>query len=269
MQGRSHGALIEARSALEEALTGGADAAQLGEDLFAIADVVNGSGVLRRSLSDPSRQGRDRAGLVDALFGGRVGEPAQRAARAAAAQRWARSGDLPRAIEELAVEAFLAFAQDAGRLGRVEDELFRFHRIVGGDSRLLGALTDPKATTGAKTALVSELLSDKAAPETVRLAARAVSSRTERFAHAVEAYLAIATRRQDQVTAVVTSAVALTDQQLDRLVVTLSAQYGRQVHANVVVEPEVIGGIRVEIGDEVIEGTISSRLDDARRRLTS
>ena len=47
----------------------------------------------------------------------------------------------------------------------------------------------------------------------------------------------------------------------------LARQYDRPVHLNVVVDPEVIGGIRVEIGDDVIDGTVSSRLDEARRRL--
>lgn len=269
MQGPSQVARIEARRALEEALGGLTDRVRLSEDLLAVAGVVHGSGVLRRTLSDPSREGTDRADLVDRLFGGRIGEPAQRVARAAAAQRWTTSGDLPRAIQELAVEALLADAQANGRLGRVEDELFRFQRIVGGSSGLLGALSDPQATAAGKADLVAELLSGKAAPETVRLAGHAVASRTERFTRAIEGYLTIAARRQEQVTAVVISAVALTEQHLDTLVSTLSAQYGRQVHANVVIDPDVIGGIRVEIGDEIIEGTISSRLDDARRRLTS
>ncbi|WP_260115259.1 FoF1 ATP synthase subunit delta [Ornithinimicrobium sp. INDO-MA30-4] len=70
-------------------------------------------------------------------------------------------------------------------------------------------------------------------------------------------------------TAIVTTAGALSETQLDRLEKALVAQYGKQVHMNVVIDPEVIGGLRVEIGDEIIEGTISSRLDDARRRLTS
>lgn len=269
MQGPSHTARIEARAALEDVLSGDVDSVALGEDLLAVSGVVNGSGVLRRTLSDPSREGKDRALLVDRLFGGRVGEPAQRVARAAAAQRWSTPGDLARVIEQLAVEAFLAHAQSHGRLGRVEDELFRFQRIVAGDAGLLAALSDPKAGTAAKGDLVARLLADKVAPETVRLAAHAVATRTERFGRTIEDYLAIAARRQEQVTATVTTAVALTDQQLDRLVTTLSGQYGRQVNANVVIDPDVIGGIRVEIGDEVIEGTISSRLDDARRRLTS
>jgi F-type H+-transporting ATPase subunit delta len=269
MAAPTHSAMRAARAALEEVLAAdGVDVARLAEDLLAMSSTVQGSGSLRRALADPSREGRERAGLVDRLFAGRVGEPAQHVARTVAAQRWTSSTDLPVALEELAVEAFLAHAQAAGRLGRVEDELFRFQRIVAGDSRLQAALTDPRAPAATKGTLVKQLLSQKAAPETVRLASHAVATRTERFGRTMESYQRIAARRQDQVTAVVTSARPLSEGQVDRLVAALTRQYGRAVNANVVVDPGVIGGMRIEIGDEVIEGTISSRLDDARRRLS-
>lgn len=270
MTGPTHTAMLASRAALEEALASlGVDRVALGEDLLAMAGTVSSSGTLRRALADPAREGRDRAGLVDRLFAGRVGDPAQHVGRTVAAQRWTSSLDLPVALEELAVEAFLANAQVSGRLGRVEDELFRFQRIVAGDVDLQSALTDPQAPVAAKGNMVKQLLSDKAAPETVRLASHAVATRTERFGRTVESYLRIAARRQQQVTAVVTSAAPLTEAQVDRLVAALSRQYGRGVNANIVVDPTVIGGLRIEIGDEVIEGTISSRLDDARRRLSS
>jgi len=67
--------------------------------------------------------------------------------------------------------------------------------------------------------------------------------------------------------AVVRVARELPDGDLERLRTALTAQYGRDLHLNVVVEPELIGGLRVEIGDDVIDGTVASRLHDARRRL--
>ncbi len=69
-------------------------------------------------------------------------------------------------------------------------------------------------------------------------------------------------------TAVVTSATALSEEQVERIAQALSAQYERNVHANVVIDPAVLGGIRIEIGDEIIEGTVRSRLDEARRHLS-
>src|SRR5690606_11106807 len=142
-------------------------------------------------------------------------------------------------------------------------ELFRFGRIVYGTPELRSALTDRRASTEAKSRVVRDLLADRSAPETVRLAELAATRRRTRLDDAVAAYLKIDARRQEQLTATVTTAVALTEQQLERLTAALSKHYDRDVRVNQVVDPKVVGGIRVEIGDEVIEGTILSRLDEA------
>ncbi len=268
MQGASRASLTKTRQALNEVLDGDVDAARVGEDLLAVVGVLSGSAVLRRAVADPSREGRDRSGLVDRLFAGRISDGAQHVARVAARQRWTRDRHVTLALEELAIEAILAGAQQHGRLGQVNDELFRFGRIVGGDSALQSALSDRRARERSKGDLVKRLLNGKVAPETLRLACHAVATSSMRFDHAVESYLKLAAQRQSQVTAIVTTATALSEQQLDRMVAALSKQYGREVHANIVIDPEVIGGIRIEIGDEVIEGTISSRLADARRHVS-
>ncbi|MGB3761702.1 MAG: F0F1 ATP synthase subunit delta [Ornithinimicrobium sp.] len=268
MQGASRASLAETRRVLNETLDGDVDASRLGEDLLAVSGVLGGSAGLRRAAADPSRTGRDRSGLIDRLFAGRVSDAAQHVARYSVAQRWTRDGHLTIALEELAVEAFLAGAEREGRIGQVEDELFRFSRIVSGDPELQAAFSDRRALPSAKGDLVKQLLSDKVAPETLRLASHAVATPSMRFDRAIESYLKIASRRQDEVSAVVTTATALDEQQLDRISTALSKQYGRDVHLNVVVDPDVMGGVRVEIGDEVIEGTISNRLEDARRHVS-
>ena len=86
---------------------------------------------------------------------------------------------------------------------------------------------------------------------------------------AVEQMSAMAAVRQDRLVAVVTSAVPLTDEQKSRLADALSRIQGKQVLINVVVDPSVVGGIQVRVGDEVIDGTLANRLEQARRRLTS
>ncbi len=268
MQGASRNSLTAARKSLNEVLDGDVDAATVGEELLAVAGVLGGSAVLRRALADPSREGGERSDLINRLFSGRISDEARSVARTSVAQRWTRDSHLSLALEELAVEAFLANAQRHDRLSQVEDELFRFNRIVGGHSELQAAFTDRRASERAKSDLVKQLLSDKVAPETLRLTSHAVATRTARFDRAIESYQKIAAERQSQVTAVVTSATELSDQQLERMSAALSKQYGRAVHVNLVVDAAVIGGVRVEIGDEVIEGTISNRLADARRHVT-
>lgn len=269
MAGQTQAATRSVREALNSVLDEpDVDSWRLGEDLFAVSQVVQGSGVLRRNLADPTREGRDRGKLIDRLFAGRISDSALAVARSVAANRWTADADLSAALTSLGVESILANAQRADRLRTVEDELFRFERIVSGQDDLLAAMSDRQAPASSKKALMKQLLSDKAAPETVRLATLAVTSR-RRFDAEIEQYLQIAATRLDEITAIVTTAAAISDAQFDRLQKALVAQYGKQVHVNVVIDPEVMGGLRVEIGDEIIEGTISSRLDDARRRLSS
>jgi F-type H+-transporting ATPase subunit delta len=257
----------EADQALQQTLEG--DPAAVADDLWAVARVVDANPTLRRNLADPSREGADKAALAERLLGGKVGADALAVVGTTVAQRWPRQGDLVTALERLGVEAMLAQAQRHGRLGQVEDELFRFSRIVDGTPDLQAALADRRADLQAKTSLVDRLLSVRTAPETVRLARQAVAgTRGRRFDMAVASFLEQAADRQDQVTATVTSAVPLSQEQLDRLTAALSTQYGRQVHTNVVIDEDVVGGIRVEIGDEVIDGTVSQRLADARRQMT-
>ncbi|MCK0112332.1 F0F1 ATP synthase subunit delta [Ornithinimicrobium sp. F0845] len=269
MQGASRSALAESREVLSQALEQGADRSQLGEELLKVAGVIGGNAVLRRSLADPSRESQPKIDLVNRLFSGRVSDEALHVASTVASRRWAAEGDLTATLESFGVEAILAQAEAAGRLSQVEDELFRFGRIVDGTGELRSALTDRRAPAAAKGKVVKTLLGDRSAPETVRLAELAATHRSTRFDHAIEAYLAIAARRQEQLTAMVTTAVPLTEQQLDRLTSALGSHYGREIRANAVVDPQVVGGIRVDIGDEVIDGTILSRLDEARRRMTS
>ncbi|WP_256842192.1 F0F1 ATP synthase subunit delta [Ornithinimicrobium cryptoxanthini] len=269
MQGASRSALAESREALSQALSQDTDRARLGEELLQVARVVDANAVLRRSLADPSREGADKGQLVHRLFAGRVGDASAQLAAHIVSRRWASETDLVAALEQCGVEAILAQAETEGRLGQVEDELFRFARIVDGTSELRSALTNRLAPVEARTALVRQLLAERSAPETTRLAELAATHRRTRFDHAVDGYLAIAARRQEQLTAIVTTAVDLSEEQVTRLTTALTEQYSRDVHVNTVVDPDVVGGIRVEIGDEVIDGTILSRLDEARRRLTS
>ncbi|WP_130011895.1 F0F1 ATP synthase subunit delta [Serinicoccus sediminis] len=258
-----------AREGLEQVLEhegGSVDPARLGDQVWAVARLVDGNKVLARTLADPSREGEERAAVAERLLTGKIGDGALHVVKAVVAQRWSETGDVATALERLAVEAQLVHAHRHDRLGQVEDELFRFSRIIRSAPELQAALADRRAPASAKRSLVERLLAVKSAPETVTLAAQAaVGVRGSRVERTLAAYLEQAAEVQDQVTAVVTTAVPLSEEQEQTLRDTLSRQYSRTVHTNVVVDPDVVGGIRVEIGDEVIDGTVSHRLDQARR----
>jgi len=182
--------------------------------------------------------------------------------------RWSQSRDLVDALEELADTAELTAAQKRGALDDVEDELFRFGRIVSSNTGLRAALTDRAATTAAKIELLHRLLGGRAAASTERLVTRLVTApRGRSLESGLESLSKLAAERRDRLVAVVTSAVPLSDTQKQRLGAALAKLYGHTMHLNIDVDPEVLGGIRVQVGDEVINGSIADRIEDAGRRL--
>lgn len=268
MQGPSRAAAVASREALTGVLAAGADRSRLAEELFAVVGVIDGSATLRRAVADPSREGGDKAQLAERLFAGKVSAETLVVLKGAFGQRWSSERDLTDSIERYAVEAVIAEAESADRADRVEDELFRFERIVAADAQLRAALIDTQAPSDKRADLVSSLLKDKVTPETLLLARQAVvAPRGRRFDRVVERYLETASSRREQQTATVTSAVPLTDEDRTRLAAGLAAIYGGKVHVNTVVDPRVMGGIRVEIGDEIIDGTVIRKLDAARRAM--
>ena len=268
MRGSSRGAARASQEAFEAALGASPDGTTLAEELFAVTAVVEGNASLRRALADPSREGDAKAGLARSLFGGRVGAPTADLVAAVAGQRWSSERDLGDTLESLAVQALLANAEGTGRIDRVEDELFRFERIVAGDPGLRDTLSSRNTDGDGKAGIVRSLLEGKAAPETIRLAEQAVRvPRGRRLDRVLEEYLHLASQRRDELTALVTVAVPLDEQQSARLRSALEAHYRKAVTLQVVQDPTVMGGIRVQVGDEVVDGTVLRRLDEARRHV--
>ena len=269
MRGSSRGSATAVQAALDAVLAQGSSWAPLADELFAVTAVVDGNASLRRALADPSRGTTEKQGLARAVFGGKVGETTTNLVAEVAGQRWSAERDLTDTLESTAVQCLLATAERAGHIDRVEDELFRFERIVAGDPALRDTLSSRNTDGNGKAALVRGLLEGKAAPETVRLAEQAVRApRGCRLDRTMEAYLALASTRRDELTALVTAATPLTEQQGARLRSALEAHYGKAVSLQVVLDPTVMGGIRVQVGDDVVDGTVLRRLDEARRHVT-
>ncbi|MFT4110764.1 ATP synthase F1 subunit delta, partial [Propionicimonas sp.] len=182
--------------------------------------------------------------------------------------RWGSPSGLVVALDRQGVRALLEHARAADTLDTVEDELFRFTRTVVGDTALRQAIDDRVVPAAARQQLVADLLEDKADPDTVQLARRAVATATVSFESTAEEYLGLAAAIRQRAVAVVTVARPLEGGQKARLQAAIERQLGRQVNLQVVVEPSVIGGARVQVGDEVIEGTVAARLAAAEKQLT-
>ncbi|MFH8365547.1 F0F1 ATP synthase subunit delta [Streptomyces sp. NPDC018031] len=269
MNGASREALASARERLD-ALTDNTsvDAAKLAEELAAVTALLDREVSLRRVLTDPAQPGEAKAELAGRLLGNQVGGETVDLVSGMVRSRWSRSRDLVDAIEELASIADLVAAERAGALDDIEDELFRFSRIVTSSPGLRAALTDRVAGTSAKAELLHRLLGGRAHQVTERLVVRLVAHpRGRSLESGLTALSKLAAERRNRMVAVVTSAVPLSDGQKRRLGAALAKLYGRQVHLNLDVDPAVLGGVLVRIGDEVINGTIADRLEEATRRM--
>jgi F-type H+-transporting ATPase subunit delta len=246
----------------------GADAATLGAQLFAVVDALDSSGSLRRALSDPSRNADDKAALVQGLLRGKVDDRVVEVVSAFARGRWSAEGDLVEALEETAFDALLAGAESQGQLEQVEDELFRFERVLVGQRDLRRALTDRAAGPQHRGALVRGLLEGKVTSTTLQAVERlAVAPRGRSVSTLLGLVGRLAAQRRQRLVATVSVAAPPSSAQLTRLSGLLERAYARQVQLNVSVDPQVVGGMRIQVGDEVVDSTVLARLDDARRRL--
>ncbi len=269
LHGVSRESYTAARARLDElARSGAGDLTTIGDELFAVVALLDAEGTVRRALSDPARSAADRAGFAEGLLSGRVSAATVEVVAALVRERWSSSIDLVDAAEALAAESVVASAERAGRLDEVEDELFRFVRIIEAEPRLRSALSDVGFPLERKIGLLEQLLGTRAAPETLRLARQAaLAPRGRTVERLLGDYGQVAADRRNRLVARVTAAAPLTEEQRDRLAGALRRLYGHDVHLDVDVDPDVIGGLRVLVGDEVVDGTITSRLDEARRRL--
>jgi F-type H+-transporting ATPase subunit delta len=239
----------------------------LADQLFAVARLLEGQPTLRRALSDPAAKPDDRAGLAQRLLGSKLSEAAVDLVATLARQRWSRPLDLVEAAETLATEASLDAADARGELEGVEDELFRFGRIVAGDPELSRVLSDRTGPAEGKTALLDRLLGRKVSPVTAQLLRNVLTgSGVITAENAIERLSEAASARRGRSVAYVTTAVPLTAAQEQRLVAVLGRLYGRTIGLQVSVDPDVLGGLVIRVGDEVIDGSIAHRLEAAGRR---
>ena len=238
-----------------------------GRDLFAVVGVLDRERTLRRTLADPATDPASRTGLAEQLLSGKISDAALDVVREAVRQRWSAARDLVDSLELLGQESLLAAAEQAGELDTVEDELFRLGRIVAGSTGLGRALGDRSAATEAKLSLVASLVDGKVTGTTRALVDQAVTRLTGEPAEELDRLSRLAARQREQSVARVRTAVALTEQQTQRLTASLSRIYGRDVTVHVELDEAVTGGLVVQVGDEVIDGSTAGRIAELRTRL--
>lgn len=166
--------------------------------------------------------------------------------------------------------ALFSVAEAEGALADVEDELFRFSKFVEADAKLRDALTDIAIPVENKKAMLADLLGTRSNPQTVNLLGFIVEQgRARQLSEIVESFVQMSAENRRHVLAEVRSAVAMTDEQKERLKGALSKATGRDVELKVLVDPTVLGGVIARVGDQVFDGTIRTRLGEAKEQLGS
>lgn len=259
--------LAEVNERFDE-LVAPADASVLAAELFTVLHLLDREHGLRRTLADPATFGQAKAQLVRSLLEGKIGEAAVELTAEIVSRKWSTSAEMTDALQKFAVGAQAVAAERVGQLDQLEDDLFRFTRVVAGEPELRAALSGSRVPAERKAELVRTLLEGKAAPASVSLIAEAVTHpRGRSLEGELDGYGRIVAERRNRLVALVRTAVPLTGEQQTRLAAALGASYGRDVHLNIELDPSVLGGIAVQIGDEAIDGTIAGRLDGVRRRI--
>jgi len=243
----------------------------LADELSSVAALLISETVVTRYLTQTAEDASPRVRLVERLVSGKVGEPALEVLKAAVSERWSAESDLVDAIELASRQALLIRAEKAGKVDEVEDQLFRFSRILDDQPHLGILLGNYEVAPDARVQLLRNVLGSAGAGVnaiTAELLAKTVELlRGQPAEAAVQSLAEVAVARRGEVVAQVSAAAELSDTQHTRLTEVLSRIYGHPVTAQVSVDPELLGGLAISVGDEIIDGTLSSRLAAAQTQL--
>ena len=176
--------------------------------------------------------------------------------------------DVDQTVEGYARGIYLV-ARAEGAVDRVEDELYRFARAFEANPDLGRQLGDQQIDIATRLGIITDLLQGKAHPQTIAALMYIVQSERARQLPAIaDTVVSLAAGSRRSSVAEVRSAIPLDDEQVRRLSASLQQSTGGPVEVKVVIDPDVVGGIVVRMGDTVIDGTVARRLAELRTAMT-
>lgn len=250
--------------------TSGEALSTLSDELAAVAKLLIAEPTLARHLSDSTGPADAKKQLLQRLFAGKVGAGTLELLDTAVSVRWSSTTDLVGAIELVARLSLLARAERENQAGDVEEQLFRFSRILDAETGLSSLLSDYTAPVSGRVALVRNVFNrgTGANPIAGELLAQAVELLHGQRADIAIAQLAqLAVTRRGEIVAEVNAAAELSATQRTRLTEVLTRIYNHPVSVQLNIDPALLGGLSVAVGDEVIDGTLASRLAAAKTKL--
>jgi F-type H+-transporting ATPase subunit delta len=231
------------------------------EELFAAGRLIGDSVQLRAALVDPSADSANKRSIVRSVFSD-LSAATRELLGDVVSSRWSTDDDLLAGVEELGLRIIAASSN-----APIEAELFIFGTAVSADPELELAVGSKLGSGEAKAALVSAILKD-ASPQTQAIVRQLVlQPRGRRIAEQLRHAASIVADEAGLIIATVTTASPLGAVQLKRLAEALAGSYGRAIRINHVINPSLLGGVRVQIGDDVIDGSVASRLNALRLQL--
>lgn len=245
------------------------DAWRIGNELFTITKVFDGSIQLERALTDPSRPVSDKVAVLKELLGGNAHPMTMEIMTDLVSRRWSRVRDIANAVEDFGVDAMMYYADATDATLQVSIELSELHSALLNLPVVRSKLYDYQATSEARVRLFREVFSGKTLNKvTMRLAEHATCNlRRRRYLETIQWLINKFSRHMGESMVTVTTATPLKKEQIKRLVEVYSAKVGRQVHINSVVDPTVLGGMRIQVGDEVTDNTVVAQLQNLHRKV--
>lgn len=245
------------------------DAWRIGNELFTITKVLDDSIQLERALTDPSRPVADKVSVLKELLGDNAHPMTMEIMTDLVSRRWSRARDIANAVEDFGVDAMMYYADATDATLQVSIELSELHSALLNLPVVRAKLYDYQATSEARVKLFREVFSGKTLNKvTMRLAEHATCNlRRRRYLETIQWLINKFSRHMGESMVTVTTATPLKKEQIKRLVEVYSAKVGRQVHINSVVDPTVLGGMRIQVGDEVTDNTVVAQLQNLHRKV--
>lgn len=245
------------------------DAWRIGNELFTITKVLDDSIQLERALTDPSRPVADKVAVLKELLGDNAHPMTMEIMTDLVSRRWSRARDIANAVEDFGVDAMMYYADATDATLQVSIELSELHSALLNLPVVRAKLYDYQATSEARVKLFREVFSGKTLNKvTMRLAEHATCNlRRRRYLETIQWLINKFSRHMGESMVTVTTSTPLKKEQIKRLVEVYSAKVGRQVHINSVVDPTVLGGMRIQVGDEVTDNTVVAQLQNLHRKV--
>ena len=245
----------------------GEDAWRIGNELFTITSALDHNIQLERALTDPSRPVEDKVAVVKTLIGDQAHPLVMEIMSDLVSRRWSRVSDIANAVEDFGVDGMMYYADYTNTTLQVSIELAELHSALLNLPVVRTKLYDATVSSEARVKLLYSLIGDADFTKvTKRLAEHATCNlRNRRYLQTIQWLINKFSRHMGESMVTVTTATPLSKEQVEKLIAIYSAKTGHPVHINSVVEPTVMGGMRIQVGDEVTDNTVVAQLQHLQR----